>query len=574
MKWNTQRGHVLALASLPALLIVSACGGNDDDAPTTPALPRLSAATPAALSGTCAGLAAKLTTLANTTITATTDVPAGTLTVGGQPVAEHCQVTGSMFPRVGTDGNNYAIGFEMRLPLNWNGRFFYQANGGIDGNVVTATGGVNGGPGLTNALAQGFAVISSDAGHSGSLGPNFGIDPQARLDYGYQAVQKLTPMAKSLIQTAYGKAPDRSYIGGCSNGGRHTMVAMARIADQYDGYLAGAPGYNLPKAAIANIFGAQRYASVATDPADLSTAFTPAERATVATAVLAKCDALDGSTDGLVQDVEACRTAFNFKTDVPTCAGARDGTCLSAAQKTAIEPIFTGATTSTGTSFYASFPYDPGVASSGIPFWEFIAPVALDTGGVGQIWKVPPEPVAGFNGPAFALGMNIDTALGWITATDATYTESAMSFMTPPTPTNLATLKNRGAKVMVYHGVADPIFSVDDTKAWYTGLTAANSGDASNFARFYRVPGMAHCAGGPATDQFDMLTPLVAWVEQGQVPEAVVATARGAGNAAAVNADLPAGWSASRTRPLCPYPQVARYNGSGDVEAAASFSCK
>jgi hypothetical protein len=574
MKWNTRRGHVLALASLPALLIVSACGGNDDDAPVAPSLPRLSAATPAALSGTCSALAAKLTTLANTTITATTDVPAGTLTVGGQPVAAHCQVTGSMFQRVGTDGNNYAIGFEMRLPLNWNGRFFYQANGGIDGNVVTATGGVNGGPGLTNALAQGFAVISSDAGHSGSLGPNFGIDPQARLDYGYQAVQKLTPMAKSLIQTAYGKAPDRSYIGGCSNGGRHTMVAMARIADQYDGYLAGAPGYNLPKAAIANIFGAQRYATVATDPADLSTAFTPAERATVATAVLAKCDALDGSTDGLVQDVEACRTAFNFKTDVPTCTGARDGTCLSAAQKTAIEPIFTGATTSTGTSFYASFPYDPGVASSGIPFWEFIAPVALDTGGVGQIWKVPPEPVAGFNGPAFALGMNIDTALGWITATDATYTESAMSFMTPPDPTNLATLKNRGAKIMVYHGVADPIFSVDDTKAWYTGLAAANSGDASNFARFYRVPGMAHCAGGPATDQFDMLTPLVAWVEQGQVPEAVVATARGAGNAVAVNADLPAGWSASRTRPLCPYPQVARYNGSGDVEAAASFSCK
>jgi feruloyl esterase len=268
-------------------------------------------------------------------------------------------------------------------------------------------------------------------------------------------------------------------------------VATSRFADQYDGFLAGAPGYNLPKAAIANIFGAQRYATVATNPADLSTAFTPAERATVATAVLAKCDALDGSTDGMVQDVEACRTAFNFKTDVPTCTGARDGTCLSAAQKTAIEPIFTGATTSTGTSFYASFPYDPGVAGSGIPFWEFVAPVALDTGGVGQIWKVPPEPVAGFNGPAFALNMNIDAALGWVNATDATYTESAMSFMTPPDPTNLATLKNRGAKIMVYHGVADPIFSVDDTKAWYTGLMAANGGDASNFARFYRVPGMA-----------------------------------------------------------------------------------
>lgn len=562
----------LGLLAATAVVALAACNDGDGES-TPPTLPRLSAATPGTLSGTCAALAPKLATLANTTITATTDVAAGTV-VGGLAAPQHCLVTGSMFPRVGIDGVNYAIGFEMRLPNAWNGRFFYQGNGGIDGSVVAATGAANGGAGLTNALVQGFAVISSDAGHVGSQGPNFGIDPQARLDYGYQAAQKLTPMAKSVIQTAYGKAPDRSYFGGCSNGGRHTMVAMTRLADQYDGYLAGAPGYNLPKAAIANIFGAQRYASVATNAADLSTGFTAAERTVVANAVLAKCDALDGSTDGLVQDVEACRAAFHFTTDVPVCAGARDGSCLSAAQITALAPIFSGATKADGTSFYASFPVDPGVAGGGVPFWEFLAPILLDTGGVGIIWKVPPEPVATFNGPAFALGMNIDTALGWITATDATYTESAMSFMTPKDPTHLDALKNRGAKVMVYHGVADPIFSVDDTKAWYTGLTTNSGGSATNFAKFYRVPGMNHCSGGPATDQFDMLTPLVAWVEQGVAPEAIVATARGAGNAAGVNADLPTGWSPTRTRPLCPYPQVARYKGTGDKELAASFSCQ
>ncbi|MBL0728638.1 tannase/feruloyl esterase family alpha/beta hydrolase [Piscinibacter sp. HJYY11] len=566
---HATRRSPAALAATTLLAALAACGGNDDDN-TGP--PRLAAATPATLSGNCADLAARLTTLANTTITATTDVAAGTLMVAGQPVAQHCHVTGSMYPRTGIDGNAYAIGFEMRLPNNWNGRFFYQANGGIDGSVVTATGAVNGGAGLTNALHMGFAVISSDAGHSGALGPNFGIDPQARLDYGYQAVQKLTPMAKSLIQTAYGKQPDRSYIGGCSNGGRHTMVAMSRFADQYDGYLAGAPGYNLPKAAIANIFGAQRYALI--DSANLANAFTAAERTTVANAVLARCDALDGATDGLVQDVEACRSAFNLATDVPTCPGARDGSCLTTSQKVAIAPTFSGATTSTGRSFYASFPYDPGIASGGIPFWEFTAPVLLDTGGVAQIWKVPPEPVAGFNGPAFALNLNIDLALQWIETTNATYTESAMSFMTPPNPTQLGTLKNRGAKVMVYHGVADPIFSVDDTKAWYDGLRANNGGDASSFAKFYRVPGMAHCSGGPATDQFDMLTPLVAWVEQGIEPQAVTATARGTGNAAGTNLEVPTAWGAARTRPLCPYPKVARYNGTGDVNLAASFSCQ
>ncbi|RZJ15679.1 MAG: tannase/feruloyl esterase family alpha/beta hydrolase, partial [Haliea sp.] len=135
-------------------------------------------------------------------------------------------------------------------------------------------------------------------------------------------------------------------------------------------------------------------------------------------------------------------------------------------------------------------------------------------------------------------------------------------------------LKNRGGKIMVYHGVSDPIFSVDDSETWYKGLTAANGGDASNFARFFRVPGMGHCSGGPATDQFDALTALVNWVEQGQAPASLTASARGPGNAAAVNPEVPASWAPNRTRPLCPYPKVARYNGTGSLESAASFSCQ
>lgn len=125
-----------------------------------------------------------------------------------------------MHERKGGDGRDYAIAFEMRLPLAWNGRFYYQGNGGLDGAVVPALGALGGGP-LTGALAQGFAVISSDAGHTGPQTPFFGLEAQARLDYGYQAVAKLTPMAKALIAAAYGRGPDRSYIGGCSNGGRH-----------------------------------------------------------------------------------------------------------------------------------------------------------------------------------------------------------------------------------------------------------------------------------------------------------------------------------------------------------------
>ena len=535
-------------------------------------IPQLQGATGATLTS-CTDLTTRFTH-GNTVISSAEVVPAGTLTWGGSDIGAHCLVKGEMFRRTSLqDGESYAIGFEMRLPNAWNGRFFYQANGGSDGVIQTALGG--GGPQPTVALQQGFAVISSDAGHTGQGNLAFGIDFQARLDYGYQAVAKLTPMAKALIATAYGKGPDRSYFGGCSNGGRHTMVAMTRMPDQYDGYLAGAPGYRLPLAAIANMERAKQLATVATDPADLSTAFTDTERALLSASVVTKCDALDGATDGLIQDVDACRVTFDLQRDVPTCSGARDGTCLSAAQKTAFAPMFSGAVDGQGQKFYASFPYDSGHNAADSSFWRFFVPLNIDSGATALIWGVPPADPLTFNGPAYALTTPVDTKLTAVAATNATYTESGLSFMQPVQPTNLATLKNRGAKVMVYHGVSDAIFSVNDTTTWYEGLRSANGGDASNFARFYRVPGMSHCAVGPATEQFDMLTPLVNWVEKGEAPDSVLARARGVGNPVGANPDVPLTWSPNRTRPLCPYPKVARLkSGATDLESADSFSCQ
>lgn len=551
-------------AALPALLL-AACGGSNDG------IAQLAEARPASLLS-CNDLAAKIS-FPNTRITAAETVAAGTLTVAGKPIAEHCRVTGRMHERVSTvDGQSYAVGFEMRLPRDWNGRFFYQANGGLDGSVSTAVGALGGGP-LGNALQMGFAVLSSDAGHAGSLGPFFGLDPQARLDYGYQAVGKLTPMARSALQTAYGKGPDRSYLGGCSNGGRHAMVAASRYADQYDGIIAGNPGTRLPLAAIANIAGAQGYAKLATTTQDLGTGFTQAERRLVSQAVLARCDALDGATDGMVQAGAACQASFDLARDVPTCGGARDGSCLSAEQKSTIAGLFKGATTSGGSRIYSSFPYDAGLDTAGWAGWKFSNSLNLDTGAVGLVWQAPPESPASFNGPQFALTGSVDSMLAKVQATTALYTESALSFMLPPDYGKLPVLRNRGAKLMVYHGTADPIFSSDDTVQWYDTLRR-NHGDAADFARLYLVPGMNHCSGGPATEQFDMLSSLVAWVEKGQAPDRVIASARGAGNAGGVNADLPATWSPTRTRPLCPHPLAAHYNGSGDMESAASFSCR
>jgi len=215
-------------------------------------------------------------------------------------------------------------------------------------------------------------------------------------------------------------------------------------------------------------------------------------------------------------------------------------------------------------------------ASAVAAFWEFTAPLVLDSGAVGVIFKVPPSADPLTNGPAFALGLNIDTALAELYATDATYPEAAMSFMTPPDVTDYNDVRDRGAKILVYHGVSDPIFSVADTEAWWRGVRKGTHGPIDDYVRLYRVPGMGHCSGGPATDQADFITPLVLWVEQGQAPGAIVAAARGPGNPGGANGDVPATWSPTRTRPLCPYPAVARYKGKkgANIEAAASFDCK
>jgi hypothetical protein len=492
---------------------------------------------------------------------------------------EHCLVRGKLSERLSpVDGQTYAIGFEMRMPTRWNGRFFYQANGGLDGVIVPALGAVSGGGPLNPALAAGFAVISSDAGHSAAQNPLFGIDPQARLDYGYQAVGKLTPMAKSLIQVAYGKRPDHSYIGGCSNGGRHVLVAASRYADQFDGFLAGDPGLHLPKAAVAQLYGAQQFSRLATS-ADLETAFTAAERKLVAERILQRCDRLDGLDDGMVLASAACQRRFSLARDVPTCKGVRNGDCLDERQKQALHRVFAGARNGAGKRLYAPFPYDPGIAGRNWAEWKFVASVTnRDPLAIAFIFRTPPVAADALKEPdvfgrSFALSFDFDRDTAHLTATDGLYTEASVDFMTPPDETRLTRLAQAGGKLIVYHGTADPVFSSDDTARWYRRIERPPGSRTKAFARYFEVPGMNHCRGGPATDQFDMITPLVEWVENGLAPERITASTRGSGNPGGANPELPTAWPAHRSRPLCPYPEIARYDGQGDANSAANFNC-
>jgi pimeloyl-ACP methyl ester carboxylesterase len=569
------------LSALAAITLV-ACGSLPSG--ESSGMASLSEAKPATLSS-CTQLPASFK-FDKTLIESAAILPAGKIGTGPQATAynapEHCLVKGNMHQRKGTGDQDFAIGFEMRLPKDWNGRFYYQANGGIDGVVQPALGALGGGP-LTGALAQGFAVISSDAGHNGRQNPRFGEDPQARADYGYQAVGKLTPMAKQLIAAAYGKAPDRSYIGGCSNGGRHALVAASRYQDQYDGYLVGAPGYRLPNAALQQLWALPGWQAIATKDAtinhpfapnvklpDLGTALTAQERQTVANAMLDKCDALDGAKDGLIQNTIACQKAFDLARDVPTCTGERNGSCLTAPQKAQLAAVHAGGKTSAGTPIYSAFPYDSGIAGANWASWKFVNSQVLDPA-AGYIFMTPPRSISN------PFAVNIDEGFQAIYATNVSFPESANTQMTPPgkfDPSNLQTLRARGAKILAYHGVSDAIFSAEDTRQWWERVNDAQNGKGAEFVRYFPIPGMNHCSAGPAADQFDALTPLVQWVERGIAPQAITVTARGAGNAGGANAELPKDWSATRTRPLCAYPSKAIYSGSGSVENAASFSCQ
>jgi feruloyl esterase len=250
---------------------------------------------------------------------------------------------------------------------------------------------------------------------------------------------------------------------------------------------------------------------------------------------------------------------------------------LTAARKKALATVFAGPRRRDGSEIYAPLPWDAGVQGADWRAWKLEHSVGpRDAVAMAYVFSTPPASPQNVNGQGsslldYALGLDIEQGLRSTEERDGPYEESAMQFMTPPDAGRMRSFVARGAKIIVAHGVSDPVFSALDSVRWYEALAATHGAAIANTARLYLVPGMNHSRGGVATDQFDLLTPLVAWVERGEAPAAVVATARGAGSNLP-NLELPADWSAQRTRLLCPYPQVARYR-SGDAEAATSFQC-
>lgn len=498
-----------------------------------------------------------------------------------------CQLKGVVNARTGIDGKHYGIEFEMRLPLTWNGRFLYQMNGGNDGIVVAAEGDASNLNAFAghSARARGYAVLSTNSGHAGDAvenqayglvaGNRFGLDPQAREDYGYTTTAKMRPVANEIMKRFYGRPAEFSYLAGCSNGGRHGMVAASRYGDMFNGILVGAPAFNLPRAAVQHAWDVQNTQKV--DPA-LHNAFSRADMKLIADTVLEACDQLDNVKDGLVNNIKRCQREFNINN--LRCKNEKTSACLSDLQIHSFSQIMKGPRNSKGKNLYSSWWYDAGVADEGWRFWKFESPIpawnnnpliaTLGAGSLAYIFTTPPTEVEGTPEKLlqFLSEFDFDRDAPKIFATNEIFKKSAMEIMTPPDVDNpkLTAFNSHGGKMIIYQGQSDPVFSTVNIVKWYERLDKNYHGRAQEFARLFVIPGMNHCGGGPATDQFDGLAALEKWVEQGIAPDSIAASV------SAQNPGLPETWSRTRTRPLCPWPSFASYN-TGDIESAASFAC-
>ena len=296
----------------------------------------------------------------------------------------HCELTGAMEERVGVDGQHYAIRFHLRLPLRWNGKFLFEGGGGTEGDLGSAVGLIV--PGTPPAIAQGYAVVSQDSGHDNatnsvpSRGGNvaFGFDPEARANYGGSSLRLVAETAKTIIHSYYGRLPAHSYFVGCSKGGQEGMVFAQRFPDEFDGIVAGAPGFSLPRAAVAEAWDTQAFGSLVEatgakmfDPKLLPTSFSETQFRTVREAILAACDADDGVQDGITSNFESCtwpRVAKELNRR--NCSTSKTDSCLSDAQIKVLGRVHGGPKNSRDKSLYSDWPVDAGMGSDGWRIWK------------------------------------------------------------------------------------------------------------------------------------------------------------------------------------------------------------
>jgi hypothetical protein len=470
-----------------------------------------------------------------TTITATTVVAAEGAT------AEYCRVDGN----VATPGNT--VNFRLGLPAVWNGKFFFEGVGGFGGTIGS----------LSTGLEKGYASASTDTGHQGSVvDASWALNnPAKRIDYAYRGTHVTAAAAKTLSHAYYGTAPRHAYFDGCSNGGRQALMEAQRYPDDFDGIIAGDPSFGT----LGQLRRTLVYQTLLSSPEHSLSA---AKISLVANAVLKSCDAQDGLADGLITDPRTC----NFKPESLKCAGPDGPDCLTGAELETVNAIHGDLKGPSG-RMLVRFPLGHEDGASGWQAWVTgaSAPERRADGTLTLTGRMP----AGYSfQDGYLKYLAFDGADGtfdWRTFNFDRDGSKLQPFMDEFSPTNpdLSKLRARGGKLILYHGWADPALSALGTIAYYDDVVkkAGDRGQSDRFVELFMVPGMHHCQGtGPGPNTFDMLTALDAWVEHGIAPSRVIASH--------VSNRI-----VDRSRPLCPYPQVAKYLGRGSVDQAENFQC-
>ena len=432
----------------------------------------------------------------------------------------YCRVAATLKPSSDSD-----IKMEVWMPENWNGKIEVVGNGGWAGVISYAA--------MAQAVKEGYAAASTDTGHEGGNGMFALGHPEKIVDFGYRAVHNTVVTSKAIVAAYYGKGPKYSYWNGCSTGGRQALVEVTRYPEDFDGVVAGAPANPHLHLHASGVERSMEEMKLAKDAA-----LSPAKIETLHKAVMEQCDARDGLKDGLIRDPQKCK----FDPSVLLCKNGDADTCLTAPQVDLVKIVYTDVRTKKGETIWTGF--EPGGELQ-----------------YASLRTIPSQPGGGLDSIRILGYQNADW--DWRTFDldrDVAMADEKAGFIDAHTY-DLSPFKARGGKLLLYHGWADQAIPPGNTINFYNGVLNKMGAKQDDWLKLYMVPGMMHCSGGDGPDQFNKMAVIERWRESGAAPKEIIASH--------VN-----GGSVDRTRPLCPYPQVAVYKGAGSTNDASNFACK
>lgn len=452
----------------------------------------------------------------------------------------HCRVVGQI---------DRHIRFELLLPDAWNGKFIMGGGGGFVGAIDNhAQGGMSAGP---TPLERGYATAGTDTGHSGSpIDASWALDdPEARENFAGRAVHRTVEISKKIVADYYDEDLEYSYFLGCSRGGGQAMISVQRYPRDFDGVIAGAPALDWPGVAAAFVRNQQL---IYPDPNDLDApVITTANRRLLARSILERCDTNDGVADGILDDPREC----DFDPDgLPKCESGAEPDCLTETQLAAIRAIY-GGTSIAGEQVYPGYPFggeavpgdwdmwitrpDPDMLPPGVPNLQFAYGTEFFRYFI-------------YNDPEWSyLGYNFE---------DWQRDSAGSAALLNSTETDLSEYRDSGGKIIMWQGWSDAGVNALDTIEYYESVEQADP-DVRDYFRLFMMPGVSHCEGGPGPDYADWISAIEQWTEHGKPPQYLIATKRDDED------------NVLMQRPLCPYPQAAKYDGTGDPDVHQSFSC-